>query len=124
MIFPGSKLNVADNSGAKKVKCIQVLERTGRTYAKIGSKIVISILDIVNSADKKVTVGTVYHAIVVRTKKGKFRSDGSFIKFSDNSVVIIEKDGNIIGTRVFGVIPMELKKLGYKKIISLSQEIC
>ena len=123
MIQINTILNVADNTGAKKVKCIRVLGGSKKVVGKIGDKIVVSIQQVVNQKDKKVKKGEIYHAIIVRTVKENIRNNGCIIKFLENSVVLLDKQQDIIGTRIFGIIPREIKNLGYQKIISLSQEV-
>lgn len=123
MIQAGSILNVADNTGAKKVKCIKVLGGSGKMSGNIGEKIVVSIQNAITQKDRKVNPGEVHHAVIVRTKKEKKRKDGFIIKFFENAVVLLDKQGDLLGTRIFGVIPREIKECGYQKIISLSQEV-
>ena len=120
MIQVESKLNVADNSGAKKVLCIRVLGGTRRRYASIGDTIVVTVKNATPRAELK--KGTVSKAVVVRTKKEVRRPDGSYIRFDDNAVVLINAQGEIRGTRIFGPIPRELRK-GYMKIVSLAPEV-
>lgn len=115
-----SKLHVADNSGAKKVQCIKVLGGAGKMSANIGDVIVVSIKSALPGA--KVKPGEVHRAIIVRTKKGINRSH-STIKFDRNNVVLIDKGGEPIGSRVFGPITRELRSLGYSKIVSLAPEV-
>ncbi|MBT4384784.1 50S ribosomal protein L14 [Candidatus Peregrinibacteria bacterium] len=121
MIQTQSKLSVADNSGAKEVMCIKVLGGSKRRYARIGDTIVVSIK---KAAPKgAVKKKTVQRAVVVRTKSKQKRKDGSYIKFDENSVVIINKDGQPKGTRVFGPVARELRDKGFQKIISLAPEV-
>ncbi|MCL2072849.1 MAG: 50S ribosomal protein L14 [Marinilabiliaceae bacterium] len=120
MIQQESRLNVADNSGAKEVLCIRVLGGTGRRYASIGDKIVVAIKSAVPSSDAK--KGTVSKAVVVRTKKEIRRPDGSYIRFDDNACVLINNQGEIRGTRIFGPVARELRD-GYMKIVSLAPEV-
>ncbi len=120
MIQQESRLSVADNSGAKEVLCIRVLGGTGRRYASIGDKIVVSIKSAIPSSEVK--KGTVSRAVVVRTKKAVRRPDGSYIRFDDNAVVLLNATEEIRGTRIFGPIPRELRK-NYMKIISLAPEV-
>jgi len=120
MIQQESRLNVADNSGAKEALCIRVLGGTGRRYASIGDKIVVSIKSAVPSAEAK--KGTVSKAVVVRTKKEIRRPDGSYIRFDDNACVLINNVGEIRGTRIFGPVARELRD-GYMKIVSLAPEV-
>lgn len=120
MIQQESRLNVADNSGAKEVLCIRVLGGTGRRYASIGDRIVVSIKSAVPSSDMK--KGTVSKAVVVRTKKEIRRADGSYIRFDDNACVLINNVGEMRGTRIFGPVARELRD-GYMKIVSLAPEV-
>lgn len=121
MIQTESRLNVADNSGAKEVLCIKVLGGSKRRYASVGDVIVVSIKDAIPRG--KVKKGDVHRAVVVRTKQALDRADGSKIKFDSNSAVIINKQGEPIGTRIFGPVTRELRNLGYMKIISLAPEV-
>jgi large subunit ribosomal protein L14 len=120
MIQQESRLNVADNSGAKEVLCIRVLGGTGRRYASIGDRIVVTVKSALPSSDMK--KGTVSKAVVVRTKKEVRRPDGSYIRFDDNACVLINNLGEMRGTRIFGPIPRELRE-GYMKIVSLAPEV-
>ena len=121
MIQQESRLNVADNSGAKEVLCIRVLGGTGRRYARIGDTIVVTIKDALpNGGTKK---GTVHKAVVVRTKKETRRKDGSYIRFDDNAVVILDGAGEMKGTRIFGPVAKELREKKFMKIISLAPEV-
>ena len=120
MIQQESRLNVADNSGAKEVLCIRVLGGTGRRYASVGDRIVVTIKSAVPSSDMK--KGTVTKAVVVRTKKEIRRVDGSYIRFDDNACVLLNNVGEIRGTRIFGPIPREMRE-GYMKIVSLAPEV-
>ena len=120
MIQQESRLNVADNSGAKEVLCIRVLGGTGRRYASIGDRIVVSVKSAVPSSDMK--KGTVSKAVVVRTKKEIRRVDGSYIRFDDNACVLINNVGEMRGTRIFGPVARELRD-GYMKIVSLAPEV-
>ena len=121
MIQMGTKLNVADNSGAKKVECIKVLGGSKKISASISDKIVVSVKK--SLASSKVKEGEVCYAIVVRTKKEKRRRDACVVKFFDNAVVLLNKEWQLIGTRIFGVIPKEIREKNYLKIISLAQEV-
>jgi len=114
-------LDVADNSGAKKVKCVKVLGGGQNGHASLCDVIVVSIREAIPKA--RVKKGDVYHAVVVRTKKEFKRVDGSSIKFYNNSVVLIDKQGEPIGTRVFGPVPRELRAKNFMKIISLAPEV-
>ena len=121
MIQTTTVLDVADNSGAKKVACIKVLGGTKRRYATIGDVIVVSIKEaVVNSKVKK---GDVARAVIVRTKREVKRPDGSYIKFDNNSAVMVSKDGEPIGTRIFGPVARELRGKKFMKIISLAPEV-
>ncbi|MFW5753257.1 MAG: 50S ribosomal protein L14 [Marinilabilia sp.] len=120
MIQKESRLNVADNSGAREVLCIRVLGGTGRRYASVGDRIVVTVKSAIPSSDMK--KGTVSRAVVVRTKKEVRRSDGSYIRFDDNACVLINNLGEMRGTRIFGPIPRELRD-GYMKVVSLAPEV-
>ena len=120
MIQQESRLNVADNSGAKEVLCIRVLGGTGRRYASIGDRIVVTVKSAVPSAEVK--KGTVSRAVIVRVKKEIRRADGSYIRFDDNACVLINNVGEIRGTRIFGPVARELRD-GYMKIVSLAPEV-
>ena len=121
MIQQESRLNVADNSGAKEVLCIRVLGNSGQDYAKIGDRIVVSVkAAIPASAVKK---GTVSKAVIVRTKNKLRRKDGSYIRFDDNAVVLLNNSDEPRGTRIFGPVARELRDAGYMKIISLAPEV-
>jgi large subunit ribosomal protein L14 len=114
-------LNVADNSGAKKVACIKVLGGTRRRYASVGDVIIVAIKEAIpNSKAKK---GDVARAVVVRTKKEVGRADGSYIRFDDNSAVLINPAGEPIGTRIFGPVARELRARNFMKIVSLAPEV-
>ena len=117
----GTKLNVADNTGAKLVQCIKVLGGSKKMSASIGDKIVVSIKKA--AVSDKVKEGEVFHAVVVRTRKEKRRKDAVVIRFFDNAVVLLDKQGELIGTRIFGIIPRELREKNYLKIISLAPEV-
>jgi large subunit ribosomal protein L14 len=116
-----SVLDVADNSGAKKVFCIKVLGGTRRRYATIGDVIIVSIREAIPGA--KVKKGEVARAVIVRTKRELARSDGSYIKFDGNSAVLINKENEPIGTRIFGPVARELRAKRFMKIISLAPEV-
>ena len=120
MIQQESRLSVADNSGAKEVLCIRVLGGTRRRYARVGDTIVVSVKDALPSGDVK--KGSVSKAVVVRTKKEIRRADGSYIRFDDNAVVLLNNAGEIRGTRIFGPVPRELRD-GFMKIVSLAPEV-
>ena len=122
MIQTESRLGVADNSGAKTVLVIRVLGGTRRRYASVGDKIVVAVKSAMPSGAVK--KGTVAKAVIVRTKKEVRRADGSYIRFDENAVVIIEKGKkDPVAGRVFGPIPRELTEKGYQKIASLAPEI-
>jgi len=121
MIQVQTELNVADNTGARRVECIKVLGGSKRRYASIGDTIVVSIKDAIPRG--KVKKGAVYKAVVVRTKQGIFRNDGSKVKFDNNSVVLTDEKGEPIGTRIFGPVTRELRYRGQTKIISLAPEV-
>jgi large subunit ribosomal protein L14 len=116
-----SVLDVADNSGAKKVYCIKVLGGSRRRYASIGDIIIVSIREAIPNA--KVKKGEVSRAVIVRTRRELARSDGSFIKFDGNSAVLINKENEPIGTRIFGPVARELRAKRFMKIISLAPEV-
>ena len=121
MIITETKLNVADNSGAKIVQCIKVLGGSKRRSASIGDVIVVSVKEAIPNG--KVKIGEVTKAVVVRTKKGVFRQDGSTIRFDKNSAVLLTKEGEPIGTRIFGPVTRELRLKKFTKIISLAPEV-
>ena len=121
MIQMQSNLDVADNSGAKRVQCIKVLGGSKRLSAGIGDIIVVSVKDAIPRA--KVKKGTVHRAVIVRTKKEIKRPDGSTIKFDTNAAVLLSKSNEPIATRVFGAIARELRSKGFMKIISLAPEV-
>ncbi len=122
MIQSGTKLKVADNSGAKLVKCFKVLGGSKRRYAHIGDVVVVSVKEA--EPRKQVKKGEVHRAIIVRQRKALKRSDGSYIRFDDNAVVIIEKGKmDPKGGRIFGPIARELRSKGCQKIISLAPEV-
>ncbi len=121
MIQQQTELEVADNSGAKRVMCIKVLGGTRRRYATIGDVIVVSIKEATPTA--RVKKGDVKRAVIVRTKKEIKRFDGSTISFDENSAVIINEAGEPIGTRIFGPVARELRAKKFTKIISLAPEV-
>ena len=121
MIQAESRLTVADNSGAKEVYCIKVLGGSKRRYARIGDIIVVSVKEAIPHA--KVKKGDVLKAVIVRTKKEIRRPDGSFIRFDDNSTVLISNQRDPIGTRIFGPVARELRAKQFMKIISLAPEV-
>ena len=121
MIQQQTMLDVADNSGAKKVMCIKVLGGSKRRYASIGDVIVVSIREAIPQA--KVKKGDVARAVIVRTQRDLKRADGSYIRFDGNSAVLINKDMEPIGTRIFGPVARELRARKFMKIISLAPEV-
>ena len=121
MIQVQTELNVADNTGARVVECIKVLGGSKRRYASVGDNIVVSVKDAIPNG--KVKKGSVYKAVIVRTRKSIHRNDGSKVKFDDNAAVIIDEKGEPIGTRIFGPVTRELRAKGQTKIISLAPEV-
>ncbi len=121
MIQMQSMLEVADNSGAKKIQCIKVLGGTRRRYAYVGDVIVVSVKEALPGANVK--KGDVAKAVIVRCVKEKRRPDGSYIKFDQNAAVLINNQSEPIGTRIFGPVARELRSRGYMKIISLAPEV-
>ena len=121
MIQMQSNLNVADNSGARRVQCIKVLGGSKRRYAGVGDIIKISVKEAIpNSRVKK---GDIYHAVVVRTKHGVRRGDGSVIRFDSNAAVLLNPQYQPIGTRIFGPVTRELRSERFMRIISLAPEV-
>ncbi|HAA36269.1 MAG: 50S ribosomal protein L14, partial [Arenicellales bacterium] len=121
MIQMQSNLNVADNSGARRVQCIKVLGGSKRRYAGVGDIIKISVKEAIpNSRVKK---GDVYHAVVVRTKHGVRRGDGSLIRFDNNAAVLLNAQYQPVGTRIFGPVTRELRSERFMRIISLAPEV-
>ena len=121
MIQMQSNLEVADNSGARRVMCIKVLGGAGRRYASVGDRIVVSVKEAIPRG--RVKKGDVLRAIVVRTSQGIKRKDGSLIRFDRNAAVIVNKQSEPIGTRIFGPVPRELRAKNHMKIISLAPEV-
>jgi len=121
MIQVQSVLDVADNSGARKVACIKVLGGSKRRYASVGDVIVVAIRDALPNS--KVKKGSVMKAVIVRSRKGLRRSDGSLIRFDNNSAVLIDANKQPIGTRIFGPVARELRAKRFLKIISLAPEV-
>ena len=121
MIQVESNLDVADNSGAKRVCCIKVLGGSRRRYATVGDIIVVSVKDAL--PNYKVKKGAVMKAVVVRTKKEVGRADGSYIKFDSNSAVLLSNQGEPVGTRIFGPVARELRQKNFMKIVSLAPEV-
>ncbi len=121
MIQQESNLDVADNSGARRVQCIHVIGGSFRRYATVGDTIVVSVKDAIPRG--RVKKGEVLRAVVVRTAKDIHRPDGSVIRFDRNAAVLINKQGEPIGTRIFGPVTRELRSRGYMKIVSLAPEV-
>ena len=121
MIQMQTNLDVADNSGAKKVQCIKVLGGAKRKYASVGDIIVVSVKDAIPRG--RVKKGDVRRAVIVRTAKESRRSDGSTIKFDKNAAVILNNAGELIGTRIFGPVVRELRSKNFMKIVSLAPEV-
>ena len=121
MIQVQTELFVADNTGARKIECIKVLGGSKRRYASIGDIIVVSVKEAIPRG--KVKKGSVHRAVIVRTKQGIFRNDGSKIKFDNNAAVLTDEKGEPLGTRIFGPVTRELRSKGQMKIISLASEV-
>jgi large subunit ribosomal protein L14 len=121
MIQEETNFVVADNSGAKRVRCIRVLGGTGRDYAGVGDVIVVSVKDAIPNANVK--KGEKSRAVVVRTKKELSRNDGSYVRFDENAVVLLNSQGEPRGTRIFGPVARELRDKKYMKIVSLAPEV-
>ncbi len=121
MIMEQTKLDIADNSGAKSAKCIKVLGGSGRKYATVGDVIVAAVKKSI--PEGVVKKGDVVKGVVVRTKKNVRREDGSYLRFDRNAIVIIDNDGNPRGTRIFGAVARELRQKNFMKIISLAAEV-
>ena len=121
MIQPRSMLDVADNSGAKKVQCIRVMGGANKRYASLGDTVIVAIKEA--APDGTVKKGEVARAVVVRTVKEVRRKDGSYIRFDRNAVVLIKPDENPVGTRIFGPVARELRDRQFTKIISLAPEV-
>jgi large subunit ribosomal protein L14 len=121
MLQQESRLGVADNSGAKEVLVIRVLGGTGKRYASVGDKIVVSVKSALSSSNMK--KGTVSRAVVVRTKKEIRRKDGTYIRFEDNAAVLLNNNDEPRGTRIFGPVARELREAGFMKIVSLAPEV-
>ena len=121
MIQTETRLKVADNSGAKELLCISILGGTNRQYANIGDVIVCAVKDA--SPGGQVKKGDVVRAVVVRSKFGTRRTDGSYVKFDQNAAVIIKDDMNPVGTRIFGPVARELRERNFMKIVSLAPEV-
>jgi large subunit ribosomal protein L14 len=121
MIQVETNLDVADNSGARRIQCIRVLGGSGRRFAGVGDIIVVSVKDAIPRG--RVKKGEVLRAVIVRTAKDIHRTDGSAIRFDRNAAVLINKQGEPIGTRIFGPVTRELRAKGYMKIVSLAPEV-
>ncbi|MFT6814231.1 MAG: large subunit ribosomal protein L14 [Sphingobacteriales bacterium] len=121
MIQQESRLKVADNSGAKTVLCIRVLGGTGKRYARVGDKIIVSVKDAMPSGNIK--KGAVSRAVVVRTRKEVRRKDGSYIRFDENAAVLLTATDEPRGTRIFGPVARELRDKKFMKIVSLAPEV-
>jgi len=121
MIQSESRLSVADNSGAKEVLCIRVLGGTKRRYASVGDKIVVTVKSAIPAGNVK--KGQVTKAVIVRTKKEIRRPDGSYVRFDDNAVVLLNEAGEMRGTRIFGPVARELRDKQYMKVVSLAPEV-
>ncbi|RMI17189.1 MAG: 50S ribosomal protein L14 [Calditrichaeota bacterium] len=121
MVQEYTRLNVADNSGAKKVMCIRVLGGSGKRYGSVGDIIVVSVKSAIPNAPVK--KGDVSRAVIVRTKKEIRREDGSYIRFDENAAVLLDNQGEPRGTRIFGPVARELRDKDFMKIISLAPEV-
>ncbi len=121
MIQQQTRLNVADNTGAKEVMCIKVLGGSRRRYASLGDVIVCSVKSVIPGSDIKKKA--VVRAVVVRTKQPVRRTDGSYVRFDSNAVVIIDNENNPKGTRIFGAVARELRERNFMKIVSLAAEV-
>jgi large subunit ribosomal protein L14 len=121
MIQQETRLSVADNTGAKEVMCIKVLGGSRRRFASLGDIIVCSVKSVIPGSDVKKKA--VVRAVVVRCKQSNRRTDGSYIRFDSNAVVLIDGDGNPRGTRIFGAVARELREKNFMKIVSLASEV-
>jgi len=121
MIQQESFLKVADNTGAKEIKCIRVLGGSGRKYGGVGDVIVASVRK--SAPGAAIKKGKVVRAVIVRTAKGVRRADGTYVRFDENAAVLIKEDKNPEGTRIFGPVARELRDKGYMKILSLAPEV-
>ncbi|HWP94056.1 MAG TPA: 50S ribosomal protein L14 [Thermodesulfobacteriota bacterium] len=121
MIQPTTVLESADNTGAKKLFCIRVMGGSNRKYARLGDIVVVSVKEALPNS--KVEKGDVHRAVIVRTRKEQRRADGSYVRFDNNAAVLITKENEPMGTRVFGPIARELRLQGFMKIISLAPEV-
>ena len=123
MIQMQTLLDVADNSGAKKARCIRVLGGASRGTATLGDVVVVSVQKSIPGAPEAVSKGKVTRGVVVRCKKKNSRMDGSFVRFDSNAIVLVDNDGNPRGTRIFGAVARELRERRYMKIVSLASEV-
>lgn len=121
MIQQESRLAVADNSGAKEILCIRVLGGSGRRYARVGDRIVVSVKSAIPGGNVK--KGDISRAVVVRTRKELRRTDGSYIRFDENAAVLLNAQGEPRGTRIFGPVARELREKQYMRIVSLAPEV-
>jgi len=121
MIQMQTVLDVADNTGAKRVRCIKVLGGTHRRYAGLGDLIVASVQKSMAGSDVK--PGSIVRGVIVRVKKNTRRRDGSYVRFDKNALVLVDDDGNPRGTRIFGAVARELRERNFMKIVSLAQEV-
>ncbi|MCK5816429.1 MAG: 50S ribosomal protein L14 [Candidatus Marinimicrobia bacterium] len=121
MIQVESRLKVADNTGAKIVQCIKVLGGTGRRYASLGDVIVVTVKQAIPGGSAKKS--DITRAVIVRTSKEVGRQDGSYVRFDDNAVVLINEQGEPVGTRIFGPVARELREKHYMKIVSMAPEV-
>jgi large subunit ribosomal protein L14 len=121
MIQVGTNLDVADNSGARKVQCIKVLGSAAKRYAHVGEVIIVAVKEALPNG--KVKQGEVQHALIVRTKKEIKRKDGSSIRFDSNAAVLVDGQNEPIGTRIFGPVTRELRAAGFVKVMSLAPEV-
>ena len=123
MIQMQTILDVADNTGAKSVRCIRVLGGTGRRAAKLGDIVVVSIQKAIPGAPDAFRSGRVTRGVIVRCRKATRREDGSYVRFDSNAVVVVDKDGTPRGTRIFGAVARELRDRRFMKIVSLASEV-
>ncbi|MBX3425870.1 MAG: 50S ribosomal protein L14 [Pirellulales bacterium] len=121
MIQMQTRLNVADNTGAKEVMCIKVLGGSRKRYARLGDVIICSVKSVIPGSDVKKKA--VVRGVIVRAKSPSRRSDGSYVRFDNNAIVIIDKDNNPRGTRIFGAVARELRERKFMKIVSLANEV-
>jgi large subunit ribosomal protein L14 len=121
MIQMQTLLDVADNSGAKVARCIKVLGGTGRRFAGLGDVVILSVQKTIPGGQIK--KGTVVRGVIVRCRKATRRDDGSYVRFDKNAVVLIDKDGNPRGTRIFGAVARELRERRFMRIVSLASEV-